>query len=100
MHARTHWEVLLAVAILFGVLFTIDTFALARPALTLTLAPLAFLVLAALVPLRRSSVVIWVGVFAALALVMADTRIVGLAYPAVALLVLLLLRRSPGGAQE
>jgi hypothetical protein len=95
---RRHWEVVAAFAILLGVLATIDAGFLKRPALLLSLAPLAFMLVAALVPLTTRIVSIWLLAFAALGLLTRDTTLIGLGYPALIVLVLMSFQRRRQGS--
>jgi hypothetical protein len=90
---RAHREVLLASAILVGVLAAIDSVSLGEPRLVLSLGPLVFVLMAALVPVGRLLAIAWAGVFLLLAALRGDARLAGLAYPALAFLVLLEAKR-------
>jgi hypothetical protein len=90
--ARRHWEVLAAVATLGGVLLVIDAASIRQPALVLSLAPLGFLVFAALFPLTLEGVAAWVAALAGFALTTGDARYAGLAYTGVAVALALIIR--------
>jgi hypothetical protein len=91
--ARAHWEVLAAVGILVGVLLVIDGASIRQPVLLLSFGPLAFLTFAAVFPLTAEAVAAWIAGFVGLALTSQDARYAGLAYPAIALVIPLLIHR-------
>jgi hypothetical protein len=91
--AREHWEIIAASGILVGVLATIDTVFIGQAALVLSVAPFVFILLAALVRLTTGIVAFWIGAFLLLALVTRDARCAALAYPALAMMVLLAVQR-------
>jgi hypothetical protein len=90
---RDHWEVFGAAALFVVVLLFIDGGALGAPVLGLSLVPLAFLGLAAMVRLTMGQVFLWISGIVLLAAVEWDARFVGLAYPAVIVLALLAIER-------
>jgi hypothetical protein len=92
---RAHWEVFAAFAILLGVLGVIDTAFVGQAVLLLSLVPLVFLFVAALVPLKKSFVLAWIALLGALALASRDARLLGLGYPALVVLALGLLQPEP-----
>ena len=91
--ARAHWEVLAAVGILVGVLLVIDGASIGEPMLLLSFGPLAFLTFAAVFPLTVEAVAAWIAGFVGFALTSRDARHAGLAYPAIALVIPLLIHR-------
>lgn len=86
--------VVVSAGILVGVLAVIDAGALGDPALALSLLPFVFVFVAAIVPLTPQRVGVWLGGIALLAIVTGNLRYAGLAFPAVVLLVLLLVQRG------
>jgi hypothetical protein len=90
---REHWEVFGAAGIFAVVLLVIDAGSLGAPVLGLSLVPLAFLVLAALIPLTIGQVLIWISGILLLAIIEGEPRFVGLAYPAVIVFALLAVER-------
>jgi hypothetical protein len=90
--ARQHWEVFAAFAILLGVLGAIDVAVLGLAPLLLSLVPLVFLLVAALVPLKKSFVMSWIAVLGVFGLASRDVERIGLGYPALIVLALLLLQ--------
>jgi hypothetical protein len=98
---REHREVMLAAAILAGVLLVIDTAAIGQLDLVLSLGPLAFLVYAALVKLTPSRLAAWAAALALLGVSRGKLEYAGLAYPVVALaLARLLQARGVGKRAE
>ena len=94
---RAHWEVAAAAAILLVVLAVIDVGAVGEPRLVLSLGPLVFLIVAALARLTPTLIVAWSAGWAALAVTSGEPRYAGLAYPAAAAALLLVLQRVRGG---
>jgi hypothetical protein len=90
--ARAHWEVLTAVAILIFVLVVLDAESIRAPWLVLSLLPLVFLVRAALFPLTVEGAAAWSAALSGFGLTAHDARYAGLAYPAVVLALLLVVR--------
>ncbi len=94
---RASWEVAGAAAILLAVLAIIDVGAAGEPRLVLSFGPLVFLIVAALARLTPTLIVSWGAGWVALAATAGDARYAGLAYPAVAVALLLALHRVRGG---
>ena len=90
---RDRWELVAAAIIFIGVLAVIDVVWLRQPGLLLSVAPFAFLLVAALVPLRLRWVGAWIGAFILLALATGRWSYAGLTLPALILALLRAMRR-------
>jgi hypothetical protein len=96
---RSQWEIVAAGLLMVGALGFLDIAAIGAPVLLWSCTPFLFLMLASVTHLSPTHAAMWAGVCVLGALIHADLRFVGLAYPALVLAALQLAYRrwQPSG---
>ena len=91
---RRDWEIFAAAGLMVFVLVVLDLAFLRTPGLILALVPLAFIIIAAILPVGWKTIAAWTAACGALAALLGDWRLASLAYSAIVLGVLHAVHRA------